>query len=211
MSLFGFFKKKQKVEQPHTNPSIQIEWNGLTVNKIDEKVCEDDIDLPFGWITHNKEFIEPLEKEFSYFMHNWINAESKSPKELYSALKSFVYYMEDVKRLCSSKGEHFKYWCDTVLIGNDYFETRKSELEDLSTKWIEMQKEYEIKQHLLSTLPSNLMDFLNDNNGILQADVYKHFSPVVKSEIQSLLYEWDKTGKISKEKSGKSYKITVQL
>lgn len=72
-----------------------------------------------------------------------------------------------------------------------------------------MQKEYELKQKLLSTLPSDLMDFLNDNNGILQSDVYKHFNPIAKLEIQSLLYEWGETGKIKKEKSGRSYKITV--
>lgn len=53
------------------------------------------------------------------------------------------------------------------------------------------------------------MDFLNDNNGILQSDVYKHFNPIAKLEIQSLLYEWGETGKIKKEKSGRSYKITV--
>lgn len=94
---------------------------------------------------------------------------------------------------------------------DEYFNIRKEELEDLSTKWVEMQKEYELKQKLLSTLPSDLMDFLKDNNGILQLDVYKHFRPVVKSEIQSLLYEWDKNGKINREKSGRSYKITVQL
>ena len=55
------------------------------------------------------------------------------------------------------------------------------------------------------------MDFLNDNNGILQSDVYKHFNPFAKLEIQSLLYEWGESGKINREKSGRSYKITVQL
>lgn len=162
-----------------------------------------------GWVAHKKDFIEPIEKEYSYFLQSWLDARNKSPKELYSALKSFVRYMEDVKRLCSSKGKNFECWCNTILIKDEYFNIRKEELEDLSTKWAEMQKEYELKQKLLSTLPDDLMDFLNDNNGILQSDVYKHFRPVVKSEIQSLLYEWGETGKIKKEKSGRSYKITV--
>lgn len=206
MGFLDLFKKKQKVEQPSDALSIHIEWVDLdATNEIDK----DDADLPFGWVAHNKEFIEPIEKEFSYFMNNWIDARNKSPKELYSALKSFVRYMEDVKRLCSSKGKNFECWCNTILIKDEYFNIRKEELEDLSTKWVEMQKEYELKQKLLSTLPSDLMDFLNDNNGILQSDVYKHFRPAVKSEIQSLLYEWGETGKIKKEKSGRSYKITV--
>ena len=206
MGFLDLFKKKQKVEQPSDALSIHIEWDDLDAT---DEIDKDDADLPFGWVAHNKEFIEPIEKEFSYFMNNWIDARNKSPKELYSALKSFVRYMEDVKKLCSSKGETFKCWCNTILIKDEYFNIRKEELEDLSTKWVEMQKEYELKQKLLSTLPSDLMDFLNDNNGILQSDVYKHFNPIAKLEIQSLLYEWGETGKIKKEKSGRSYKITV--
>lgn len=206
MGFLNLFKKDKPKKKPeHTPLSLQIEWEEVG----NSDTTEDDADLPFGWVAHNKEFIEPIEKEFSYFMNNWIDARNKSPKELYSALKSFVRYMEDVKRLCSSKGKNFECWCNTILIKDEYFNIRKEELEDLSTKWAEMQKEYELKQKLLSTLPDDLMDFLNDNNGILQSDVYKHFRPVVKSEIQSLLYEWGETGKIKKEKSGRSYKITV--
>lgn len=211
MGFLNLFKKDKPKKKPEHQPSsLQIEWEEVG-DTPESDTTEDDTNLPFGWVTHNKEFIEPIEKEFSYFMNIWIDARNKSPKELYSALKSFVRYMEDVKRLCSSKGKNFECWCNTILIKDEYFNIRKEELEDLSTKWVEMQKEYELKQKLLSTLPSDLMDFLNDNNGILQSDVYKHFNPIAKLEIQSLLYEWGETGKINREKSGRSYKITVQL
>ena len=77
MGFLDLFKKKQKVEQPSDALSIHIEWDDLdATNEIDK----DDADLPFGWVAHNKEFIEPIEKEFSYFMNNWIDARNKSPK-----------------------------------------------------------------------------------------------------------------------------------
>jgi len=223
VGIFKLFKKKSKTpkdlsksENLEDITNTLLENNMISVPKDDnhntfggslDKLV--DGDLPWGWVAHKKDFIEPIEKEYSYFLQSWLDARNGSPKELYSALKSFVRYMEDVKRLCSSKGKNFECWCNTILIKDEYFNIRKEELEDLSTKWAEMQKEYELKQKLLSTLPDDLMDFLNDNNGILQSDVYKHFRPVVKSEIQSLLYEWGETGKIKKEKSGRSYKITV--
>lgn len=223
MGIFKLFKKKSKTpkdlsksENLEDITNTLLENNMISVPKDDnhntfggslDKLV--DGDLPWGWVAHKKDFIEPIEKEYSYFLQSWLDARNGSPKELYSALKSFVRYMEDVKRLCSSKGKNFECWCNTILIKDEYFNIRKEELEDLSTKWAEMQKEYELKQKLLSTLPDDLMDFLNDNNGILQSDVYKHFRPVVKSEIQSLLYEWGETGKIKKEKSDRSYKITV--
>lgn len=223
MGIFKLFKKKSKTPKDLSkSENLEDITNTLLENNIISVPKDDnhntfggsldklvDGDLPWGWVAHKKDFIEPIEKEYSYFLQSWLDARNGSPKELYSALKSFVRYMEDVKRLCSSKGKNFECWCNTILIKDEYFNIRKEELEDLSTKWAEMQKEYELKQKLLSTLPDDLMDFLNDNNGILQSDVYKHFRPVVKSEIQSLLYEWGETGKIKKEKSGRSYKITV--
>lgn len=223
MGIFKLFKKKSKTPKDLSkSENLEDITNTLLKNNMISVPKDDnhntfggsldklvDGDLPWGWVAHKKDFIEPIEKEYSYFLQSWLDARNGSPKELYSALKSFVRYMEDVKRLCSSKGKNFECWCNTILIKDEYFNIRKEELEDLSTKWAEMQKEYELKQKLLSTLPDDLMDFLNDNNGILQSDVYKHFRPVVKSEIQSLLYEWGETGKIKKEKSGRSYKITV--
>ena len=62
MGFLDLFKKKQKVEQPSDALSIHIEWDDLdATNEIDK----DDADLPFGWVSHNKEFIEPIDKEFS--------------------------------------------------------------------------------------------------------------------------------------------------
>lgn len=166
-----------------------------------------DGDLPWGWFSHNRNFTEPIQKEYSYLLNTWIDARNKAPKELYAALKSFVLYMEDVKKICKEKGECFEFWFDEILTGKDYLKKRRQELEILSVNISEYQNEYEQKQKLLSNLDVTLLNFLQSNDGILQKYVYKNFDPLIKSEIQSFLYEWDKAGKIRREKYGNTYKI----
>lgn len=207
MGFLNLFKKdKHKKKPEHTQPSLQIEWE--EVGDIPESdTTEDDTDLPFGWVTHNKEFIEPIEKEFSYFMNIWIDARDKSPRELHSALKSFVGYMESVQKLCRSKGKYFEIWCNEILLSPGYLDARKKELEESSTEWLNLQREYDQKQKLLLTLHDDLWDLIISNDSILQTDIYKHFDNSVKQDIQSLLYNWDKLGKISRIKTGRTYTV----
>ena len=88
-------------------------------------------DLPWGWHTHTKEFTDKIKNEFTFFLNNWIEARKKSPKEHYAALKSFVMYLEDLERLCKSKGECFEFWFYEILASADYIDKRKKELKHL--------------------------------------------------------------------------------
>lgn len=218
MGLFNFRKKKPKKLSECGN--LENITKTLVVNDIISVPKDNnhntfgdpldkliDGDLPWGWVSHNRNFTEPIEKEYKYFLNIWVDSINKSPKELYSALKSFVLYMEDVKKICKEKGECFEFWFDEILTGKDYLKKRKQELESLFANLSESQNEYEQKQKLLSNLDTSLLNFLQSYDGILQKDVYKHFDPLIKSEIQSVLYEWDKAGKIKRVKSGNTYKI----
>lgn len=218
MGFLHFFKKNPKsesifdsTEKPavHENKSVKLsQTNVSSFNEPLDKLI--DGDLPWGWIAHNRNFINKIEKEYSYFLHTWIEARSKSPRELYSALRSFVLYMEDVKKLCESKGECFEFWFNEILTGKEYLQKRRKELDDLSSKLFKSQEEYEQRQGLLSNIDTILWDFLISNAGILQKDLYKYFDASVKSDIQSLLYAWDKSGKIEREKVGNTYKIFIR-
>jgi hypothetical protein len=119
MGLFDFKKKKV----PVTN-TVTERLDSLTP----------DGELPWGWITRNKEFCDKINGEYSYFLNAWLQARSKSPMEQYSALKSFVAYLEDVEKLCKSKGECFEFWFHEILTGKGYVEKRKKELEELTRK-----------------------------------------------------------------------------
>ena len=88
-------------------------------------------ELPFGWVYRNKEFIGRIQGEYSYFLNLWLDSRTQPPKEQYSALKSFVLYLEDAEKLCKSKGECFEFWFYEILASKDYVEKRKKELENL--------------------------------------------------------------------------------
>lgn len=219
MGLFNFRKKEPKKlsECVSLNETIKTlaSNNIISVPKDNNNAFGDSLDklidggLPWGWLAHNRIFTESIEREYLHLLNAWVDARNKSPQELYCALKSFVLYMEDVEKICKAKGECFVFWFDEILAGKGYLEQRKQELKELSLNVEKLQKEYDQKQRLLSTLDIELLNLLQSNNGILQKDVYKYFDACIKSEIQSLLYEWDKSGKLKREKSGNTYKILL--
>ena len=92
-----------------------------------------DGELPWGWHSQNKEFTEKINAEYSFFLNLWLDSRSKSPKEQYSALKSFVTYLEDLEKLCKAKGECFEFWFYEILSSKPYIEKRKKELQELTT------------------------------------------------------------------------------
>ena len=119
MGLFDFLKNKATVTNSYGERLDRLTTDG---------------ELPWGWVTRNKEFCDKINSEYTHFLNTWLQARSKSPKEQYSALKSFVVYLEDVERLCKSKGECFEFWFHEILTGKEYVEKRKKELEELTVK-----------------------------------------------------------------------------
>ena len=115
MWLFGKKKTSEtvhKVVKPE--PNLEYLENG---------------ELPWGWLYRNKEFVDNIQKEYTYFLERWIASREKTPKEQYAALKSFVLFMEDVEKLCKSKGECFEFWFNEILTGKGYLEKRRKELQ----------------------------------------------------------------------------------
>lgn len=229
MGLFDFIKKYKKGNAEKDDFDI-LSGSGMLKyirsnlkNPSDENVLkaldnlakpDDDLEhltadgeLPWGWHTHNKEFLAQIRGEYSYFLNYWLDARKKSPKELQSALNSFILYMEDIERLCKSKGECFEFYFYTAVASPDYIQKRKEELEKLEKDIVSLQKEYVTKQQNLIGLEEKVIQKLIENDGILQADFVKLFHPSVKNEITEMLYYWDKAGKLVRQKSGRSYTL----
>ncbi len=159
MGLFDFMKKKEN--KPENNQNI-LSGKGLVgyiesnlENPTQENVLEvldrlakpdDDLEhltpdgeLPWGWIRHNSDFLNPITDEYLHFLNMWCESKNKSPKEQYQALKSFVMYLEDAEKLCKSKGECFEFWFYEILSEKGYIEKRKQELEDLIANFDELE------------------------------------------------------------------------
>lgn len=126
MGFFDFLKKSSAPTKGHQSQEVVVNSFGERMDMLTK-----DGELPFGWVTQNKNFTERINREFSYFLQLWLDARNKSPKELYSALKSFVLYLEDAERLCKSKGECFEFWFYEILTAPNYIEKRKAELREL--------------------------------------------------------------------------------
>lgn len=214
MGLFDIFKKKPEtvafvigskatVSKDQTVQECIESQNVNSLNEPLDKLVNGD--LPWGWITHNKDFIDKISSEYSYFLDNWIDTRSKSPKELYSSLKAFVLYMEDVEKLCKSKGECFEFWFYEILTGKNYLTIRKSELRKLEENLFEKQKVYEERQKKLLLLEDQIIQMLQAHDGILQSNFRKLFDESVQADVSNILYALQKDGKLNRTKSGRSY------
>lgn len=155
MGIFDFFKRVLETtdrdsEQTTQNVEIKV-GSAATINgktstlemhdaENDELFPTDfehltkDGELPFGWEYRNRGFTDKIRSEYSYFLDMWINNRKGTLKDQYQALKSFVVYLEDLERLCKSKGECFEFWFYEILASRDYIEKRKKELVALTAK-----------------------------------------------------------------------------
>lgn len=206
MGLFDFFKKKAQTQNaPKDN--FQNSFGE------DMRYLTSDGDLPLGWYTANADFTGKIGEEYKYFFNAWYESRDKSPRETYAALKSFVLYMNDAKKLCHNMGECFEYWLD-VCFTDDYLSARTDELNHLEQNLPELEAAYEKKiwfeNNVLPNLEKDLLEIIKEKPGVLQKDIYKMFEPMARSYIQEKLYFCEKSGSIAREKSGNTYKLFLK-
>lgn len=122
MGLFDLLKSKKNIE---------------ILSKFDDDLTHltSEGELPWGWHSQNKDFIEKTNNEYSFFLNNWLNSRNDEPKKQYAALKSFIVYLEDIEKLCTKKGECFEFWFYEILTTPDYIQKRKEELKELQHKY----------------------------------------------------------------------------
>lgn len=210
MGLFNFKKKKD-----FKNENVLKALKALATPAYDLEHLTKEGELPLGWVYHNKDFVDRINKEYSYFLDIYIESKSKSPMEKYSALKSFVLYLEDVEKLCKSKGECFEFWFYEILTARDYLQNLKEELRYLVVNMDSLRREYELeswkekeKQRKIIEMKSDVILLLKQNEGILQSDFWKLFDDeICRSAASDIVYALTKEGKIERTKSGRSYTL----
>ena len=202
MGLFDVFKKRKQVE-----PAPKDKFHNSLGE--DMRHLTSDGDLPWGWYTANADLTGRIETEYNYFFNAWYESRDKSPRETYAALKSFVLYMNDAKKLCHDMGECFEYWLDVC-----FTDERTDELNYLEQHLQMLEADYEKKirfeNNVLPSLEKDLLAIVKENPGVLQKDIYKMFDPMARSYIQEKLYFCEKSGSIIREKSGNTYKLFVK-
>lgn len=200
MGLFGLFGKKKKAKKK----TIKKQSVRSQPNVRMDRLTPDGL-LPKGWRQANKKFTDSVIAEYKYFSDCYFDSKRKSPKEQYAALKSLVMYMRDIKRVCAKKGECFSYWLGEVFSDiemNQYTE----KLSYIEKNIRELDGQYKMSVTVIDKLP----DIIKKNPGILQTDVYKMFPPEYKNIISNELYSMDRSGKITRTKSGRSYTLHLK-
>ena len=120
--------------QPSINDSFTITLNKSDLKnlsnahqKTDLSHLDENGELPWGWIYQNREFTDKIQKEYSFFLNQWIS--SRNTLNEYAALKSLILYIEDGMKLCDSFGECHVKWFNDCIADSDYLKKRKSDLE----------------------------------------------------------------------------------
>ena len=193
MGLFGRKKKTNEPPKPNNTNSFGEPLDRLTPEG----------ELPWGWIHANKRFTDPIESEYRRLSDAVYEAKKQGAKAHYAALRSLVMYMEDVQKLCESKGECFAEWA-TIMVANPVaLAHEKEKLEYYNQNIGELLK----KEQQMKTLQVDVLKIISENPGILQADIFKLFpsdmKPFVKNEIHQL---WENK-KIERVKEGRTYSL----
>ena len=115
VGLFDLFGKKK-----------QTNYMGEDLNRLTPEG-----ELPWGWYSANRQFTQQIDSEFRYFSDAYIESRKNGALAEYGALKSLVTYMEDVKKLCDSKGECFVEWASVMVANPDDLASNKDRLKYL--------------------------------------------------------------------------------
>lgn len=196
MGSFNIFKKKPaKKEQTHYT---KTNLSGEPLNKLVNG------ELPFGWITYSKSFIKPRDAKVGEYMQK---IDCSSIDSEIKGLTQLLEYCNSYRKECAKKGECYLYYYDWMYGKNENsgLLEHSNRLKYLKNNYLDL-KSLENKRKQLNT---TLYEFLKNNSGILQKDIYKSFSPELKADIQSLLYYWNKEGRITRKKHGNTYSIQV--
>lgn len=187
MGLFGLFGKKKR-----TNSA------GEDLNHLTPKG-----ELPYGWRYANKNFTQQLEEEYRAFSNAFTQSKKNGVLAEYASLKSIVIFMEDTAKLCASKGECFVKWASELVADQETLSFYKERLKYLEDNIDDILK----KEKIVNSLKKDLKILIEEEPGVLQSDLYKHFDADLKNEISNQLYQMAGQGIIIREKSGRTYKL----
>lgn len=209
MGLFDLFgKKKRKPVQPGNTNSF-----GEDLNHLDK-----DGELPWGWLSKNMPICKPYEERMTQIASSLANMKVAEKRV---QLKKLIAIYYEYKKFCYSQNECFiKYFSDmwehcynSRCKDFEYVTIFEKELQEIEANYSELlQKEQRadyITQNILPYLKAELIAIIRNEPGIMQSDIYKRYDADIKPHISSELYAMDKAKIIRREKSGKSYKLTM--
>lgn len=222
MNLFNKIFKSNKKET--TNQEVVNLKIGLSVSSDLPDLSDEDRDKLEYWNNLPEVLKIAKAKDDKLYSLEIKAHESKNIDEEIKLRQKVIKYYTEYKNEFFEKGGYYKEYFTRMHMKchnsrNPCFEAVEPHIErlnyikenyDMLIVEEKQQKENNIKkQKLMKNFDSELKKALANNPNILQTDLYKMFDVLLKPEISEKLYYWNKSGVISREKSGRSYKIKL--
>ena len=174
-----------------------------------------DGELPWGWVHVKRNFIEPRDKKL-YDLHIR-SCKATSIIEEKKLTEEFLNFFYSYKKECEELGEcYVQYFSEMFEQCHNSKELcfsmgvkKEERLAFINEHYNELVLNEQTKNELLSTLSEDIERLIIEKPGIIQSELIKKFDPIVKGDISTLLYEWEKQNKIQREKKGRSYSLTM--
>lgn len=167
--------------------------------------------LPFGWVSHYRQFINPRDTKLTQLYITSRNCKNIDAE--IQTLKTFINYYYAYQRECKSKGECFyKYFEDMHMHCHNSTDKDFEFVTPAKERLNYLQENYErlkTNENILANVKSELLKIIKNNPGILQAELLKKYDPEIKDSIRQELYSLINSKIITREKSGRSFKLFI--
>jgi hypothetical protein len=163
-------------------------------------------ELPVGWLYANRSLIEPMKFTHTYLMEKYAEERNKGVLVRFASFRSYVSYLEDLKKSCEDKGECFAKWFDDLVCNPTMMEKYKTDLKTMEDDIEDLLK----KEKVIKQLKIDLLEIIKTEPGVVQSELYKRFDEELKADISNELYWFSRNGVIEREKSGRSYKLYIK-
>ena len=181
---------------------------GERLDKLDENG-----ELPWGWHLANKDFIDQYDGKL-YKLHRACHEKLTINEEI-KRLKAFIDYYYLYKNKCLELGECFyKYFEDMHMkchnSTNSCFDSVVPKEERLAYIYNNYDKLI-LLENKQKSMKNDIINAIRNCDGILQSELIKSYEPELQDEARSVLYQLKEEGFITREKSGRSFKLYINL
>ena len=200
------FKEVERLTKEATQFKINPEEDSITrKRKLSNSKVK--IELPWGWFTHNKEYIVSWEKPYYELRKKYYS--SKNVDDKISNLKALIQYFTKFKQKFENKGVYFEQYFDEMHLHNagkkvNPLKEWKKELEELQDGYLDSKEAEDVIAKEGPILRRKIIETIKNNPNILQKDLVKMFHPALKQMVLEQLWNLTKEGIVIKEKSGNS-------
>lgn len=213
MGLFDWlFGKKKKTVQYQSSPvqkpapqrSPQTNSLGQRMDRLTPEGR-----IPTGWLNANSKFLDQQDDiigEKAILVRDSVYTE-----ERLAAYREYFATVTEVGELCKKTGvAHYEWFCKYVIGSPDYeyhvaaYQQLKIDAPKLMERERYLKELYEV---IIPKLKTELLQIIKDEPGVIQSNLYKRFPVDKKDYVSKTLYYMAKDGKITREKSGRTYKL----